>query len=305
MDPIFTLNRRNSVPLITFPKPIGRGGTARILLQFDEHWDSPHSDQAMIERHMELAHDQGLPIIKGGDTFCAMQGRYDPRRSRLGIRPEHDKPNYLDSLVNGYSKFAAPYASSIAVMGRGNHEISILKNCETDLIERTAEQLRQAGGNIHTMGIGGWILVQVFITKTTKLLSRICFHHGHAGGGIITKGVIQASRRAMMYPDADAVITGHVHEEWRVTFCRDRVSDQGRVYQDEQIHICSPTYKDEYGPEETTWHSLMGRPPKPLGGTFLEFTVDKSYDGVLQKDSRRAGAHLPLWKLVIDAKRAK
>ena len=304
MDPIFTLTRRNKVPIITFPKPVGVGGKVRILLQFDEHWDNPHSDQDMIERQMKDAHSQGLPIFKGGDTFCAMQGRYDRRRARTDIRPEHDTPYYLDALVNGYAKFASPYASSIACMGRGNHELSILKNCETDLIERTAEQLRQAGGNIEVMGIGGWLMVQVYVTKTVKLLYRIAFHHGHGGGGIITKGVIQASRRAMIYPDANAVITGHVHENWRVSFCRDRCTPTGRIYQDEQIHICSPTYKNEYDPSSSGWHNLRGGPPKPLGGTWLELTTARLYDGMTRKNATDK-SQTPLYHLIADATQAK
>ena len=115
------------------------GETVRALLQFDEHWDNPHSDQDMIRRHMQEAVDEGAPIIKGGDTFCAMQGRYDPRRARRGIRPEHDHPDYVDRLVSGYSEFAQFAAPNIAFMGRGNHELGI-KNIETDLIERTAER---------------------------------------------------------------------------------------------------------------------------------------------------------------------
>ena len=109
----------------------------------------------------------------------------------------------------------------------------------------------------------------------------------------------------MMYPDADAVITGHVHEEWRVTYCRNRVTNKGRVYHDDQIHVCSPTYKQEYDDPNSTWHSQGGRPLKPLGGTYLTFTVDKSFDGLKQKDPGRPGAHLPLWKVVIDTGRVK
>ena len=138
IKPIFELSRRGKVPVITWPKPIGINGTARALLQFDEHWDNPHSNHELIHKHMQEAVDEGAPIIKGGDTFCAMQGRYDPRRARRGIRPEHDHPDYVDRLVSGYAEFAEFAAPNIAFMGRGNHELGVLKNIETDLIERTA-----------------------------------------------------------------------------------------------------------------------------------------------------------------------
>jgi len=274
-----------------------------MLLQFDEHWDNPHSNQMLIAKHMQDAVDEGAPIIKGGDTFCCMQGRYDPRRARRGVRPEHDYPNYVDRLVSGYAEFAEFAAPNIAFMGRGNHELAILKNLETDLIERTAERLRVVGSPVHTSGIGGWILIRLNVTATVKLCVPIFFHHGYGGGGPVTKGVIQTNRRAVYLPDAQVVISGHVHEEWSVVQARDRINIKtGRVYQDEQLHVCVPTYKDEYDPENSSWHSLNGRPPKPVGGTWLEFTVQKGFDGIQKSDNR---GPLPRWHAVANAKRLK
>ena len=304
--PLFTISRRGKVPIITWNDPVELNGTVRILLQFDEHWDNPHSNHDMIHRHMEEAVEEGSPIIKGGDTFCAMQGRYDPRRARHGVRPEHDHPDYIDRIVTGYADFAEFAAPNIAFMGRGNHELGVLKNLETDLIERAAERLRTAGSPVHTGGIGGWILCCLHITKTSKISIPIFYDHGHGGGGPVTKGVIQTNRRATYIPDAQVVIGGHVHEEWSVTMCRDRINTAtGRVYQDEQVHICSPTYKQEYDPENSSWHSLNGRPPKPIGGTWLELTLCKEFDGTRESGERKSNAQLPLWKIVANAKRAK
>ena len=90
---LFNIKRRCKAPIITWNDPVKLNGTVRILLQFDEHWDNPHSNHDMIHRHMEQAVEEGAPIIKGGDTFCAMQGRYAPRRARHGVRPERDHPD--------------------------------------------------------------------------------------------------------------------------------------------------------------------------------------------------------------------
>jgi hypothetical protein len=304
--PIFEISRRGKVPLISWPKPVGTNGTVRVLLQFDEHWDNPHSNHDLIRKHMQEAVEEGAPIIKGGDTFCAMQGRYDPRRARNGVRPEHDHPDYIDRIVSGYAEFAKFAAPNIAFMGRGNHELGVLKNIETDLIERTAERLRMEGSNLQTGGIGGWIICVIRITKTAKLSLPIFYHHGYGGGGPVTKGVIQSNRRATYIPDAQVVIGGHVHEEWSLTMCRDRINTAtGRTYLDEQVHICSPTYKQEYDPVNSSWHSLNGRPPKPMGGTWLELSINKEYDGTYQASGPSPQAKLPLWKIVVNAKRAK
>mgnify|MGYP001231330535 FL=1 len=301
--PSFTINRRNKVPVLTFKEPVGVGKPVRMLLQFDEHWDNPHSDQDLIKKHMQQAVDEGAPIIKGGDQLCLMQGRYDPRRARNDIRPEHDAPNYIDKIVEGYADFCEFAAPNIAFMGRGNHELSILRHLETDVIERVGERLRAAGSSVVTGGIGGWIIVKIHITKTQFVTVPVFYHHGYAGGGPVTRGIIQTNRRAVYLPDAQLIITGHIHEEWILTMPRERLTSRGRVYLDEQTHLCSATYKQEYDPANSSWHSQMGRPPKPIGGTWVEMTVAREMDGVLRPEGGKK--QLPLFKVNINAIRAK
>ena len=301
-DVPFVVDRRLKVPIIHWKERIKVGDSVRVLLQFDEHWDNPKSNQDLIRQHMQQAVDNGCPIVKGGDTFCAMQGRYAPRRARTDIRPEHDHSNYVDRLVSGYAEFAEFAAPNIAFMGRGNHELGVLKNIETDLIERTAERLRLKGSSVLTGGIGGWLLFRVQITKTSSTVLPVFYHHGHGGGGPVTKGVIQTNRRSTYLPDARVVISGHVHEEWQVTMARDRIDKYtGRTYLDEQLHICTATYKDEYGPDKSTWHSLNGRPPKPIGATWLNLTLAKHTDDL----TNEKGYKVPRYQLHADATRAK
>jgi hypothetical protein len=156
-----------------------------------------------------------------------------------------------------------------------------------------------------TGGIGGWIIVKLRISKTNKISVPVYYQHGYGGGGPVTKGVIQTNRRAAYLPDAQVIITGHIHEEWSVTMCRDRLSKQGRTYHDEQVHICSATYKDEYDPPKSTWHSQVGRPLKPIGGTWLELTLCKEYDGTLQAEQSKGRGRLPLFKVAVNVRRAK
>ena len=66
-----------------------------------------------------------------------MQGAYDPRKNKNDIRPEHNKANYLDAVVNDAVQWFSPYAHLIKVVGYGNHETNILKRQETDVIELT------------------------------------------------------------------------------------------------------------------------------------------------------------------------
>ncbi len=48
---------------------------------------------------------------------------------------------------------------------------------------------------------------------------------------------------------------------------------------------------------ETTWHTSMERPPKPVGGTFLDLEIAKEFDGMLRTD-KVTKRRLPLHHVV-------
>ena len=108
----------------------------KVLLISDVHWDNPKCDRDMLKRHLDQAKELEADILLNGDTFCLMQGAYDPRKSKNDIRPEHNKANYLDAVVNDAIEWFSPYANLIKVVGYGNHETNILKRQETDVIDR-------------------------------------------------------------------------------------------------------------------------------------------------------------------------
>ncbi len=251
------------------------------LLSSDRHHDNPKTDQDLEKKHLDQALERNAGILDFGDLFCAMQGRYDPRSNKGDIRPENHCNNYLDSLVDTAVDFYKPYAKNIILLGKGNHETSILKRQEVDLNQRLTYGLNQNGGNIISGGYSGWIMFSFGQGKDKNgkrgqvQRYNMWYHHGHGGGGPVTKGVIQANRRATFLPDAHFVVGGHVHEEWRVTYQRARLNQTGKPYQDEQMHICLPTYKDEYRDGVDGWHIEKGRPPKPLGAAWLRFYYDR------------------------------
>ena len=112
---------------ITFNEPLTHGREQYVLLTADRHWDNPHSDWKLQKKHLDLARERNAPVIDIGDFFCAMQGKFDPRRSYDDIRPEHVGENYLGLLLDTAEDFFEPYADLFAVIGMGNHESAILK----------------------------------------------------------------------------------------------------------------------------------------------------------------------------------
>lgn len=253
-----------------------------VLLTGDRHWDNPKSDWKLQKKHLDQARERNAPVIDVGDFFCLMQGKYDKRGTKKDIRPEHLTNDYFDSVPNTAVEFFKNYADLFAVIGTGNHEASIKRHHETDVLGRFIYRLNaEAGSNVQLGGYGGYVRIRFQEpdgrSKKSKLLK---YYHGSGGGGAVTKGLIQTNRRAVFMPDADIIVTGHIHEKWAVTLTRERVSPQGKVYIEDQHHICVGPYKEEYNSGKSGWHVERGAPPKPLGGYWLRFTWDRETESI-------------------------
>jgi hypothetical protein len=264
-----------------------------VLLRSDVHHDNPKCDQALEKKHLDEAVEFDAPIIDNGDLFCAMQGKWDKRADKNALRPEHQGSNYFDLLVDTAADFYRPYMRQFAVVGRGNHETAITKQHETDLTDRLASRMRQMGGIVEASGYGGWVIFrfcdsqQAGKQSANKDTIRLYHYHGSGGGGPVTRGTIQTNRLAVMTPDAAIVLSGHTHDEWTVTIPRQRISDRGVIYQDEQLHIRCPGYKDAWGDGSGGWEVERMLGPKALGSAWLRFYWHNS-SGRVRYDTLRA-----------------
>ena len=108
----------------------------RLALLSDLHWDNPKCDRIMLKRHLDYCLKEQIPVFINGDFFCLMQGKGDKRGNKSDILPEHNNARYLDSVVDTAVEWWSPYASLLTVIGYGNHETGIIKNQETDLLQR-------------------------------------------------------------------------------------------------------------------------------------------------------------------------
>jgi hypothetical protein len=246
------------------------------LLSSDQHWDNPDSNRDMFERHLKEAQEKDAMVFIFGDFFCAMQGKYDKRADKAKVRPEHQTSMYLDSLVDTAAKWLMPYRDVIAVIGLGNHETAIIKRHETNLTERLVERLNIGHKEkVFMGGYGGWIWFSFGRGGGGNKSLNLKYFHGSGGGGPVTKGVIQSQRQAVYLPDADIVVSGHVHEQYLIAHTQERLSHQGQVYLTDQWHVRTPTYKDEYKDGSYGWHVETGKPPKPLGAWWLKINYDR------------------------------
>ena len=265
-----------SPKVLRIDQKIGRSYEQWFLLTSDRHWDNPKSNWDLQKKHLEEAKARDAYVLDFGDLFCAMQGKYDKRSDKKDVRPEHQVTNYLDALVTTAADFFAPYADRIIQVSPGNHESSISKKHETNLLERFCALLyHKTGQKVHLGTYAGWVQFG-FQRAGENHLVVLHYDHGYGGGGAVTKGVIQSQRRSTYLPDAHIVVSGHVHESYLMVFMRERLGHQGTPYLEEQTHICLPTYKEEYLPGEG-WHIETGKPPKPLGAWWLRFSYNSKY----------------------------
>ncbi len=267
------------------------------LLSADRHWDNPMSNHAMQLKHLRRAKRINAGIIDIGDFFCAMQGRYDKRSNKDALRPEHRANDYFDSLINTAEEFFSPYANNFITVGMGNHETEIEKHHEINLTNRLVKRLNehknldQSRHKIYNGQYSGWIVFEFKNENGSQETKKLWYIHGYGGGGPVTKGVIQSNRRAVYLPNADFVVTGHIHEYWNLEIVKlqlDKILNTPKyaVTHEVQEHIQLPTYKDEYSSGSGGWHIQTGKPPKPLGAVWLTFTKTKEDDHIQYSISR-------------------
>jgi len=259
-----------------------------MLLSADRHIDHSLSDLKLQHAHLKVARAGGWPVIDIGDLFCAMQGRRDPRSSRKALLDKlNEREEYMDALVDYAHEMLGPYSDALALMGLGNHETGALKNNETHLLNRLVERLNGDGASTVLGGYQGWLRILFESEGSNSRQSvNLRYTHGAGGNAPVTKGTIQSNRRAVIYPDANIVISGHDHNQWMMPIPRLRINDAGREYRDEQLHLQIPSYKDEITGQVDGYAVERQHAPKPLGAWWLRFWWEKNVG--LRYDAMRA-----------------
>lgn len=245
----------------------------KVALLSDLHWDNPKCDRDLLKKHLDYCLENNIRVLLNGDTFCLMQGKYDPRKSKQSIRPEHNVANYLDAVIESAVEWFTPYAEIIDVVGYGNHETNIIKRQETDPLQRFVDLLNftaKPESKIYTGGYGGWYVIR---SKNggTRQSYVVRYFHGSGGGGVVTRGEINLSRALQMYEGFDCFTMGHVHENKETTVRRNRLNINTKVGEEKDLLLCiTGTYKEEYDDGYMGWHVERGAPPKPIGGRILD-----------------------------------
>ena len=90
-----------------------------------------------MKRHHEEAKEKNAIILKFGDVFDAMGGKYDKRSTKADIRPEYQTNKYFDDIVEDATKFYDISKEHIKLITVGNHESSVMLRHEIDILGAT------------------------------------------------------------------------------------------------------------------------------------------------------------------------
>lgn len=268
----FQVERTHPTVLTVRMEGIKAGWEQWCLLRSDAHHDNRHCDQKLEKAHLDEAKEKGALIFDFGDLFCAMQGKWDKRSDQSQLRAELrdcGKP-YLDALVAYNAAFYEPYAENWCLLSPGNHETAMMGRHETNLTERLAERLKAKGSQVEVGSYQGWVRFMFTWNGTKKRSVNLRYTHGYAGGGQVTKDLIQASRQLVYIGNADILVSGHTHDAWNVPFRREMLDHFGMPYLQDVEAIKCGGYKDEYSPGNG-WSVGVGHNPKPAGAYWLRF----------------------------------
>ena len=281
--PVWSIEKlQPQVHCITFHN-VKSGDEFWALLMSDEHWDNKECERHILKRHHEEAKERNAPIIKIGDTYCAMQGKWDKRADQNQLRDEHRGNHYLDRLVDTAAEWYAPYADQIALITPGNHESSISLRHQTNLVERLVTKLREKSKVPHMGDYWGFLKFR-FKYTTASITKNLHYHHGYGGGGEVTRGLIDNNRTRSQY-NADIFYSGHIHRRNMDENIITEVNHAGRIIQRQQIFLRGGTYKNE----TTGWHAMGGRAGRPIGGYWLKFkAVTANSDKFIEMQELRA-----------------
>lgn len=276
-----TLTQSENNRVTTIRPNVSREKDAWFLLTADWHWDNPKCDRDLLEKHLKQAVERDAGVLVFGDTFCIMQGRYDGRRIKGDVRDEHNNATYLDSVVDTFCDWVEPYKNNIKLITYGNHETSILKHCETDLLQRMSARTKIPLGKYD-----GWVRIIPYVSTTNgKYATNLYYHHGSGGGGAVTRGVISTNRRNAYIDGADIIVSGHIHEAWLMETPKESLTQNGHTERKTVTHVQTGTYKEEF--TGSGWHVERGAAPKPLGSWWMRIYYDRQGAGRARYEFKR------------------
>ena len=251
---------------------------AFLYIASDIHFDSKKCDRASLKAHLQTAKDRNGYIFIIGDLFDVMGAHMDPRSKPADIRPEYidAERSYLDLVIDDACDFFAPHADNIALVSYGNHETEVMKRRDTDPILRFVNRLNdRTGSRIQVGAYQGFVSIRLRRKTSNSCATYImAYHHGKGGNAKRSKGVLHSQIDAMLYSNANLIVSGHDHNKiYDPSNIVYYVTQKGRVAEIKRKWLKLGTYKQTniaHG-----WEVQKGFMPSCIGSWFVDLAYER------------------------------
>jgi hypothetical protein len=249
------------------------------LLASDVHKDSEGFDEKRFRQDMDEIVNKNGRVYINGDNVNAIVKSDSKRYVKSGDKYAND--GILNSITEELTEFYSEWVDYIDVIGIGNHEATIIKYHDYDIIRQVIINLNKIRSKslapIRHGGYSGFIRLSFHCNKKDSHVLKydIFYNHGQGGNAEVTKGMISLQRR--QYIISDLIWLGHTH-----TSIQD--NDMHMVYLDKNANLCerarrgiiTGTYKKplrDYDIDKIGYLSSYGiermRTPESSGGAIL------------------------------------
>lgn len=239
----------NKPPITVYRGEYNSNWEQWLLFTSDLHVDSINHRGDIFTKAMIEAKRKNAMVFLFGDIFDAMQSRNDKRRARAALKEKYqNREDYVDAIVEDLTEIFEPYKDNIAFMSYGNHETSLIKHLNTDILKRLIDNLNQNDGKIQLGEYGGYIKFRLSWKgfKGANKTFLIAYHHeGGSGNAPVTEGVIGVKRRMQWMSDFDIFVSGHNHKSWLMEQVREYVTEKDMIKRKIVSLLKTPSMKDK------------------------------------------------------------
>lgn len=252
------------------------GEKRSFLFMSDIHLDSKKCDRKLFKSHLDYAKEKGAGVLIFGDLMDLMQGKNDRRGSKQSLRKEYLLAPYFDSVIQDTTEFLLPYADVIKLITYGNHETAIIRHNETDALNSLIFNLnvkkKDSDSRIFKGAYNGYVRIKSQYTSESGSRTQryIKYHHGAGGNAPVTGGAISQSRAAGMWPDADIVVMGHIHQYNMRVITSEKIAQNFKIKRHDQYHLRTSSYK-----YHGDWETEKMFPKGAMGCWEVEFEQTK------------------------------
>jgi len=231
-----------------------------ILFIADIHFDSKHCDRNLLTKHMRFCQQNNIDVFILGDLFDCMGGKYDKRTCKEDIRPEYNRSDYFNAIVDDAVDYFRKY-DVVKFVSEGNHETSVKARHEIDLTKMFCKEIGIQGGDYR-----GFITINVRRKDGCGKKFVISYTHGSGGNSPVTKGVIKTNRRSSSI-DADLYISAHLHQAFQFPTNKWYVDINDNIRSRSVHHVQTGTYQDAI----SLYADMREHEPSSKGGWLVNF----------------------------------